>query len=79
METNAPTIFDYIVWTGAGLTLLGMIGLFWCIVKVARAKQANLSDEDLRDAVKRVVPMNLGALFVSAIGLMMVIVGISLG
>lgn len=79
METHSPDLFDYIVWTGAGLALLGMIGLFWCIVKVARAKRASLSDEDLRDAVKRVVPMNLGALFVSAIGLMMVIVGISLG
>jgi hypothetical protein len=46
---------------------------------VARAKAARLSDEDLREAVKRVVPLNLAALFVSAIGLMMVIVGISLG
>lgn len=78
METPT-TIFDYIVWSGAGLALLGLLGLMWCIVKVARAKSAGLSDDDLRDAVKAVVPLNLGALCVSAIGLMMVIVGISLG
>lgn len=79
MDETATTIFDYIVWTGAGLAVLGMLGLFWCILKVARAKHAGLSDEALRDAVKAVVPLNLGALFLSVIGLMMVIVGISLG
>jgi len=79
MNTTPNTIFDYLVWAGAGLAVLGLLGLIWCIVKVARAKAANLSDEALRDAVKAVVPLNLGALFLSAFGLMMVIMGISLG
>jgi alkylhydroperoxidase/carboxymuconolactone decarboxylase family protein YurZ len=46
---------------------------------VAKAKRAGLSDEELREAVKRVVPINLGALFMSVIGLMMVILGVFLG
>lgn len=49
------------------------------IVKVNRARKAGLSDEDLRAAVQKVLPLNLGALGLSVIGLMMVIVGISLG
>ena len=67
---------DVLIWSGATLSLLGLIGLIYCIVRVAKARKANLSDEDLREEVKRVVPLNLGALFVSVFGLMMVVLGI---
>lgn len=79
MENETNTIFDYILWSGTALAVVGMLGLVWCIVIVFRAKRAKLPDEELREAVKAVVPLNLGALFLSAIGLMMVIMGISLG
>jgi hypothetical protein len=46
---------------------------------VQRARAADLSDEDLRAAVQKVLPLNLGALFLSVIGLMMVVLGIFLG
>ena len=68
-----------LIWTGAAVSLLGVAGLIWCIAAVARAKRANLSDDDLRATLKRVLPMNLGALLLSALGLMMVVVGIVLG
>ena len=68
-----------LIWTGAAVSLLGVAGLIWCIASVARAKRANLSDDDLRATLKRVLPMNLGALLLSALGLMMVVVGILLG
>jgi hypothetical protein len=70
---------DILVWGGATVSVVGLFGLGWCIFRVAKAKRANLSDEELRDAVKRVVPINLGALFLSVIGLMMVILGVFLG
>lgn len=66
------------VWGGAGLSLLGLLGLGWCIVKVSRAKRAQLDDEAMRVVLRKVVPLNMGALFLSVIGLMMVILGISL-
>ncbi|MCE8509918.1 hypothetical protein KBY28_15820 [Ruegeria pomeroyi] len=72
-------MFDIIIWTGAALSLLGLAGLVWCILRVNRARKAGLSDDDLRAAVQAVLPWNLGALFLSVIGLMMVMVGISLG
>jgi hypothetical protein len=72
-------MFDIIVWIGAGLSVLGMIGLVWSIIRVARAKRRATSDEELRDAVQKALPLNLGALFLSVIGLMLVIVGIFLG
>lgn len=67
------------VWGGAGLSLLGLLGLGWCIIKVSRAKRAQLDDEAMRIVLRKVVPLNMGALFLSVIGLMMVILGISLG
>lgn len=70
---------EILVWIGAAVSVVGLAGLVWCIIKVAGAKRAGLSDEELRDAVKKVVPLNLGALFLSVIGLMMVILGIFLG
>ena len=70
---------DGLIWGGAAISVIGLAGLLWCIFKVAAAKRAGLSDDDLRDAVKRVVPINMGALFLSVIGLMMVILGIFLG
>ena len=78
MESANTSIFDLMVWGGAGLSLLGLLGLGWCIVKVSRAKRAQLDDEAMSVVLRKVVPLNMGALFLSVIGLMMVILGISL-
>ncbi|MGC1506199.1 MAG: hypothetical protein WA782_18925 [Sulfitobacter sp.] len=78
METKATSVFDIIIWSGAGLSLLGLFGLVWCIVRVSRAKRAKLDDEAMRKVIQSAMPLNLGALFLSVIGLMMVIIGIFL-
>lgn len=70
---------DGLIWSGAAVTLAGLAGLVWCILKVAAARRAGLSDAELRARLQRVVTLNLGALFLSAIGLMMVVAGILLG
>ncbi|OED49989.1 hypothetical protein [Leisingera sp. S232] len=72
-------MFEYIVWTGAAVSVTGLLGLIWCIVKVARARRQKLDDEALRAAVQSVLPYNLGALLLSVLGLMLVMVGIFLG
>jgi len=70
---------DWLIWTGAAVTLLGLAGLIWCILKVAAARKAGLPDAELRARLQRVVVLNFAALLVSALGLMMVVVGIALG
>jgi len=70
---------EMLVWAGALVSLVGLAGLLWCILKVWRARRARLSDAELRAAVRAVVPLNMGALFLSVIGLMMVVIGIMLG
>ena len=61
------------------MTLFGVGMLVWCIVRVARARRAGLDDAALKARLQSIVALNLGALAVSAIGLMLVIVGLVLG
>ena len=68
-----------LIWIGAVITLAGVAGVLWCVIRVARAKRANLADDELRAELAGVLPVNLAALLVSAIGLMCVVVGILLG
>ena len=49
-----------------------------CIARVARAKQATLSEDDLAAMLQSVVPLNLGGLCLSALGLIMVVTGLVL-
>ena len=69
---------EILIWIGSTLSLLGLVGLLWCIKTVLRAKKAAVSDEELRVSLQKVVPFNMAALFLSAIGLMLVILGIML-
>ena len=61
---------------GTLITLVGIFILFRCVYKVDKARNSKLSDEELKTALQSVVPTNLLALFLSAIGLMTVIIGI---
>jgi hypothetical protein len=72
-------MFEIMIWVGAAVSVLGLAGLVWCIIRVSRARRANLSEEELRAAVQAVLPLNMGALFLSVIGLMLVIIGVMLG
>ena len=70
---------EWLVWTGAAVSVLGLLGLIWCIVKVRAAKKAGLDDAQMRATLQSVIPLNLGALLLSFLGLMMVMLGIFLG
>jgi hypothetical protein len=70
---------EIVVWVGAVLSVIGLVGIAYSIVAVTKAKRANLSDEELRARVSKILPVNLGAMLVSMIGLMAVVVGVMLG
>ncbi|MFT5343668.1 MAG: hypothetical protein ACI9BH_002891 [Paracoccaceae bacterium] len=71
-------MFEIMIWVGAAVSMLGLAGLVWCIIRVARARRAGLTENALRAEVQAVLPLNLGALFLSVIGLMFVIIGVIL-
>jgi len=79
MEPNTShLVFNAMIWGGALLSILGVFGLAWCVLTVLRARRAKVEDAEMRAVLQRVLPRNLGALFLSVIGLMCVIVGIFL-
>jgi len=67
-----------VIWIGTALTLVGIAGLAWCIKLVLGIKRQGLSDDQARLAMQRVVAWNMGALAVSFLGLIMVVVGVIL-
>lgn len=69
---------EYLVWIGALITLGGVGILGWCVVEGLKARRAGLDDEALKKRLQRIVAVNMGGLFVSAIGLMCVVVGVIL-
>ncbi|SEG16357.1 hypothetical protein [Jhaorihella thermophila] len=71
-------MFEIMIWAGTAVTLLGLVGLIWCVIRANRVRRQNLADEDLKQALMALLPLNLGSLFLSAIGLMLVVVGIIL-
>jgi len=72
------TAMEWLIWIGTAITLLGCAGLAASVVMISRAKSAGLDDEALRNRIQKVIPVNLGSLFIATIGLMTVIVGLFL-
>ena len=69
---------ELLIWMGSILSILGLVGLFWCIKTVLKAKKLTTSDDELRSSLRKAVPLNMASLFLSALGLMLVILGIML-
>jgi hypothetical protein len=67
-----------VIWMGAAMALLGVAGLIWCVMLALRAKRDGLTGAAMQARLQRVVALNMGALAVSALGLMMVVVGVIL-
>ena len=70
---------DWLIWAGALVALVGLAGILRAIWLVMQARREGLDDAAMRARIQKVLPLNLAALFISAIGLMMVVIGIMLG
>ena len=70
---------EWLIWSGATVSFIGLAGLVWTIETVAKARRSQKTDEEMRAVVQRMIPVNMGSLMLSVLGLMAVIVGISLG
>ena len=69
---------EMLIWGGAALTMAGVLTLLWCIILAMRARKSALPEDQIKAQLQRVVVLNLGALAVSAFGLIVVVVGILL-
>lgn len=70
---------EWLVWIGAAISTIGLVGIVYSIVAVTSAKKAGLDDDALRARLTAILPINIGSLLFSILGLMMVVTGILLG
>jgi hypothetical protein len=69
---------EWLVWTGTALALVGLVVLGYCIFAAITAKRAGLPDDAMRARLQRIVVINMGALLISVLGLMSVVIGVVL-
>jgi len=70
---------QYLVAAGAIISVVGLVGLLICIFKAAKAKKSGGTQEEMQAMLEPLIPLNLGSLFLSIIGLICIILGITLG
>jgi hypothetical protein len=69
---------ELLIVIGAVISVIGLVGLLVSALRVLHAKRAGLGDDDLREAVRKAMVLNFGALMLSAFGLILVVVGVIL-
>ncbi|MEJ1992251.1 MAG: hypothetical protein P8X50_11245 [Maritimibacter sp.] len=69
---------EYLIIIGTIISAFGLVGLVLSAMKVIKARRAGLADDALKAVVQKSMVLNMGALALSAIGLMMVVVGVIL-
>lgn len=70
---------EALVWIGAAISVIGLVGIVLSILKVNKARKEDLTDEELRARIQKALPLNLGAFMLSALGLACVVLGVMLG
>ena len=69
---------DFLIVLGTVVTLIGLGVLIWCILMVASARRKIKDDVQMRERLQKMAAINMLALFLSFIGLMIVVIGIIL-
>jgi|TARA_B100001094_G_scaffold30134_1_gene25088 hypothetical protein len=69
---------DFLIILGTVVTLIGLGVLIWCIIMVASARRNIKDDVQMRERLQKMAAINMLALFLSFIGLMIVVVGVIL-
>lgn len=70
---------EWMIWPGALVTLLGVLWLGYCIRSAFKAKSEGLDKVQMDARLQKLVALNMGAVAISSVGLMMVLVGLLLG
>lgn len=71
-------VMEILIWIGAALSLLGVAGLVYCILSALKIRKVQGPNAEAERQMRRIVTVNLAALGLSALGLMLVVVGIFL-
>jgi len=78
-ETSAALDLSMLVWPGAAIALVGVIGILACVRSVMNARNKGLSDQEMVEHMQKIGAWNMAALGISAMGLALVVIGLLLG
>lgn len=67
---------EFLVIIGAIISIVGLVGLLVCILKAAKAKREGGTVEEMNAKLEPLIPLNLGSLFLSIVGLICVVIGV---
>lgn len=66
------------IWIGGIVSVLGLVGLLWCIRKAMWLKRATLSDADAQAEVNKLIFAHMAAIGSAFLGLGLLVAGILL-
>lgn len=69
---------QWLIITGATISLIGLIGLLICILRAVKIRREGGSEDEMRAKLQPLVALNFGALAFSVLGLMCVVIGVLL-
>lgn len=69
---------DYLIYIGALITILGLLGLGYSIKVAFGIKREGAAGENVAARLRKLVAINMGAMAFATIGLAMVAVGVIL-
>ncbi len=69
---------EWLIIVGAIISLFGLIGLLICIVRAMRIRSDGGDPDEMRAKLQPLVALNFGAMALSIIGLMCVVIGVLL-
>lgn len=69
---------DIVLWSGAGMALLGLAGVIWCILKAVRLRRAARQGADPGAALRQLVALNMGSVALAFLGMGVMVVGMAL-
>ena len=66
------------IWIGAVMAVLGLLGVLWCIRKAAWLRKAELQDDTMRTELQRLIFAHMLAIGLAFLGLGLLVSGILL-
>ena len=63
------------IWIGAVLSVIGLIGVLWCLRKAAWLRKAELDDATARTEIQRMIFVHMFAIGFAFLGLGLLVTG----
>ncbi len=78
LKSRYAAAMKVMIWIGAALAVLGLIGVLWCLKKAAWLRKAQLEDDQVRTEVQRLIFAHMAAIGAAFLGLGLLVTGILL-